>query len=192
MRSVLREKLLDCLNKASSLTDEYADLNPNYIEHIIIWMKDLEETLQKFRSPMAATITQERAKLLAFREGASDPSLIDKGLPRRKAQRILATMCLSRVIAPVSIQIEQIDQDFAQIREKIAQLLALASSETAIPTPPTHHNREAWLIKIWKSLAGGETHSMYSYINATLPLVDRLYILDNLLDNLLESVELPD
>ncbi|MEX0270649.1 hypothetical protein AB3R30_16015 [Leptolyngbyaceae cyanobacterium UHCC 1019] len=191
MRSVLREQLLECLSTASLLTDEYADLNPNYVEDIILWLKDLEERLQKFRNSNASVITQERAKLLAFRDGGLEPGLIDQSIPRRKAHRIFASMCLSRVVASVHFQVEQIDQDFAQMREKIAQLLALASTRASISMPPSG-NRELWLIQTWKSLAGGDTHSMYSYINATLSLVDRLYILDDLLDNLLESVELHD
>jgi len=188
MRSVLKEKLLAHLDQVSSLSNEYASSDPNYVEHIVTWLKDLEQILQQFRSPIASRISTERTKVLAIKDGRIDSTLVDPSVPRRKAQRIVASSCLGRVVETVSERVEEIDRDFDQMREKIAQLLAIASTRAPIPMPPPT-NREAWLIKVWKSLAGGETQSMYSYINTTLPMVDRLYILDRLLDNLLESVE---
>ncbi|MBE9042160.1 hypothetical protein IQ235_15375 [Oscillatoriales cyanobacterium LEGE 11467] len=192
MRSVQKEQLLNHLEQVSSLTNEYANSNPNYVENIAAWLESAEKILQQFRHPMASTIATERGKVLAMKDGRIDARLVDPSVPKRKAQRIVASACLSGVVSILSEIVEQIDREFDQMKEKIAQLLAISSTREPIPMPPENNSREAWLMGIWKSLAGGETHSMYQYINTTLPMVDRLYILDRLLDNLLESVEPPN
>jgi len=60
--------------------------------------------------------------------------------------------------------------------------------QTKQPLPPSEP-REAWLRSVWSMLnVNGETQNMYRYLSTALQPADRSYLLDQLLDNLLQDL----
>lgn len=190
MRTVQREQLLEHLERVSELANLYATSDARFVDRTVEWLKEAEETFQRFRIPSASMAASERGKILSVRDGNIDAAVVDPKTPRRKALRVVACAALVRVEQEARNHVEKIDRDLDVFRDKIAQLLALASQRSPIPMPGAER-REAWLARIWKSLEGGETGGMYNFVNASLPLVDRLYLLDEIVGNLLAAVD-PD
>lgn len=107
----------------------------------------------------------------------------------RKAVRASAALALGRVEEALRSEVAAADARLAEGRERIAQLLAVATAAAPIPLPPTEpHN--AWLGRVWRGLdVNGATHGMYAYLNAAFTASDRLYMLDEVVANLLAAGE---
>lgn len=189
MLAFTREQLVEHLQAASGLVDRYARNDWEYPSRVTEWMSDVENTLGKVRSPLVALVAAERARITAVHDGFREPDL--EGINVRKSQKATASLALGRVEAALRDEVRRIDARFDEMRERIAQLLALASTSTPIPLPPTEP-RQAWLDRVWSGLApNGETRSLYSYLGAALTPSDRSYLLDEMLRNLLDAQATP-
>ncbi len=185
MQAIIRETLASALLKLPALVDAYQQRDPLFATQAIHWLGELEKAMQQLRLPLAAMLAGERAKVLAVNDGYRDPLLPGERLSSRKAQAATASLALNRAQDEARRLIAGIDAQFDLWREKLAQFLAIATQKTPIPLPPTEP-REAWLAAVWRQLdVNGDTQGMYRYLNAALPASDRLYLLNELLTNLL-------
>ncbi|MFQ5561766.1 MAG: hypothetical protein ACE5FU_14450 [Nitrospinota bacterium] len=95
-----------------------------------------------------------------------------------------ASLALNGTVEKMHAVLAEIDEKFAVWREKMSQLLALASMRKPIPFPPTEP-RQDWLKKVWRQLGeSAEARGMHVYLNATMAVSDRLQLLDELIMNL--------
>ncbi len=177
MQAIIRETLASALLKLPALVDTYQQRDPLFAAQAIHWLGELEKAMQQLRLPLAA--------MLAVNDGYRDPLLPGERLPSRKAQAATASLALNHAQDEARRLIAGIDAQFDLWREKLAQFLAIATQKTPIPLPPTEP-REAWLATVWRQLdVNGDTQGMYRYLNAAMPASDRLYLLNELLTNLL-------
>ena len=189
MLALTREQLVEHLQEASALVDRYARNDWEFPTRVTAWMTEVETTLGRLRSPLVSLVAAERGKITAVDDGFRDPEI--EGVNQRKALKATATLALGRVEAALRDEIHRIDARFDEMRERLAQLLALASTSAPIPLPPTEP-RQAWLDLVWSGLAvNGETRSLYSYLGAALAPSDRTYLLDEMIRNLLGAQATP-
>ena len=187
MLFLTRERLKQQLQQVGHLTDLYQSRDANFTERVIQWLAKVEENLQQLRNPLSSFIATERARILASLDGHRDPQLNDNKTSRSKASAATASLVLNQVVTRLLTVIQQIDDKFDAWREKMAQLLALASMKNPIPLPPTEP-RQAWLQKVWRQMGQcEEAKGMYVYLNATMGPNDKWQLLDELIINMTVS-----
>jgi hypothetical protein len=183
-----REKILGHLQETPALIDRYQRRDPAFPAAVLAWLAAIEETLGQLRLPLASLVAAERGRILAVGDGYRDPALLDERLTPRMATRAVASLALSRVQQALSARLAEIDAQFAAWREKMSQFLAIATTKVPIPLPPTEP-RDAWLASVWKGLnVNGEVQGMYRYLGAAMQPADRLFLLDEVLGNLLAAL----
>jgi hypothetical protein len=185
MLSVLRAELLDHLLRLGGVLDRYATGDPDFVGQATRWLSGVEETLKRFRQPAASLMAAQHGLILAAGDGFRDPQIDPAVTSPRKLVRATASLCLSRAESSLRSQVAAIDEQLEPVRLKMAQLVSVASSVKPIPLPPTEPHT-IWLQNVWNGLVvNGDTKPMHAYISSVLSPVDRLYLLDELLSNLL-------
>lgn len=185
MQAMIREQLVSALLQCPSLIDLYQKREPLFASRVIAWLSEVEKVLQQFRLPLAALVASERGRILAAGDGYRDLQVQGERLSPRKAGLATAFLALSRVQEELRRVIGEIDGKFELWREKIAQFLAVVTQKIPIPLPPGEP-RPAWLGQVWTEMgASEETQGMYRYLNAAMPASDRLYLLEEVVGNLL-------
>lgn len=186
MLAITREKVLEHLREVPRLADLYRDRDPAFRERVLDWLSQVEESLGRLRNPLASRAAAERTTILAVADGLREPG-IDGSVSVRKATRATVSLALRRVEEALRELVESTDRKLDEGREKMTQLLAVATAAQPIPLPPTEP-RQAWLEKVWRSLeTSNGTQGMYAYLNAALRPSDRLYLLDEIVTNLVQS-----
>lgn len=179
-----REMLLEHLLELPGLTDRYADRDPEFVPGAIAWLSACEATLQRIRSPLAGLVATERAKILASGDGHREPGIAPDTNPR-KLGRAMAARALARAEVELRAVIAGIDERFLAFREKLAQLLAVASTSHALPLPDGQP-RDHWLSDVWQILRQSpEGRGMAAYLSSALQPTDLWFLLGETLDNLL-------
>lgn len=187
MLAYTREKILGHLQETPGLTDLYQRHEPSFPSAVVAWLAGVEDSLSQLRLPLASLVAAERGRILAAGDGFRDPAIPERMTPR-KATVAVAALSIGRVQEELRRKVAEIDGKFDAWREKMAQLLAVATAAAPIPLPPTDP-RDIWLATVWKGLnANGETQGMYRYLGAAMQPNDRLFILDELLGNLLNAL----
>jgi hypothetical protein len=189
MLTLTREKLLAALAQIPALVNRYQHREPDFAARVVSWLDESEQQLTPLRHPLVSFIAARRGLVLGTAEGALDEAC-GRGTRRRNtAGRALTA--LSEVDEACRGEIARIDRQFDEWRDKLVQLLAVASSRSAIPLPDSGP-RNVWLQRVWHQLGEGEeTLGMYNYLNAAVATSDRLHLLDEVLDRLLAGQAAP-
>lgn len=188
MLAYTRERIIGHLQEASRLVDLYQRREPSFPAAVVAWLAGVEESLGQLRLPLTALVASERGRIIAVGDGFRDPALVTERTTPRKATLAVAVLALTRVQEELRRKVAEIDGQFDAWREKMAQFLAIATTKAPIPLPPTEP-RDAWLATVWKGLnVNGEVQGMYRYLGAALQPNDRLFLLDEVLGNLLNAL----
>jgi len=180
MRSVVRETLLRALLELPALVDLYRDADPRFATAVGRWLETLEQDLGRVRHPLAGSLATQRAQVLAAGDGYQAPDVAGTG---RRVQRATIARILEVVEPALRQEVTDIDRAFAEPREQLAQLVAVAVANGRLPaqTEP----REAWLEQVWGALPDGDgAAGIREYLAAKLSRTDRLFLLDEVLRNL--------
>jgi len=181
--TIFREELTNVLLKVPALFDEYARGDISFVDHTIDWHTSVEAVMVRFRSQSASQVAVQRGRILAAKDGYQDPALLKEKTSSSKAVRFTAMACLTLSEAAARLQVEAINGQLDPLRLKMAQLISVASALKPIPYPPTEPHT-TWLLQVWDGLlVNGDTRPMFNYLKTSLALVDRLYLLDELISN---------
>lgn len=191
MLIVTRERIAQKLEGIPALVDEYQQRDPLFVERTTKWLSDLEQSLLQIRHPLASQAATERATILSTHDGYHPPQFDAGRATRRKLSQGAAVLALQSMDEGLRAAIADIDSKLDAWREKLAQLLAIASRSAPILMPPGG-GRQNWLKEVWSGLgAADEAKAMHAYLNAAMAPGDRLQLLGELLDNMLEGVQPP-
>lgn len=183
MLGILRESLLARLAQASPLVDLYRTGDSEFVARVIQWLESTEAELLKLRSPLASLCSSERARLLATADGFRDGQLSEAERRPRRAARATAALSLSRVVDAFRAKITEIDSRLDQLREKLAQMIALGSAAGVLALQPIEP-RAVWFHLFWDNLGTvAEGQALFTYLSAQLGPTDREYLLNEILDN---------
>ncbi len=183
MRALLRETMAGRLLAVPRLTQRYQAADVAYVDETLAWLAGTAEVLQQLRHPSAALVASNQAKLLAARDGYRPETVTETST--RKSVRATSAIVTGEVTTVLRAQIDEIDRYLDEMTDRMAQLLAVTSAESPIPLPPTEP-RERWLDDVWRSMQNGNgAAGMYGYLNARLARSDRLYVMEQLLMNML-------
>lgn len=185
MLALTREKLLSHLRDIPMLVNMYQHGDPLFAQKTVRWLEQVEETLVQLRSPLVSLVAAGRGKILATSDGYAGPGTSVERTPKRKVRNVTITMTLIEIETALRNKVEDIDAKFGAWREKMVQFIAVATTKDAIPLPPTEPH-EAWLKTVWRSFhVSSEMKGMYNYLNTVMAQSDRLYILNELIENVL-------
>jgi hypothetical protein len=186
MRTVLREKITELLQELPHVVNAYSSYG-SYADRALQWLESVEKILLNFRSPLASQVAVERSRILAVKDGMLNKDIISEKVSVNKATRAATTYTLIRVEESLRNQVETIDRQLFDLKEKMASYLAAVAAEVSIPLPPTDPHQE-WLKRVWKLLGEHKnTQALYNYLNCSMTMNDRLDLLDDLLSNLLSE-----
>jgi hypothetical protein len=186
MLALTRETLLARLLLVPGLADRYQRREPDFPAAVAGWLRDGEQALARLRSPLASLCAAERARLLAGADGGAEPgSGAGRGAPR-KALRALAAGVLNCAEAALREALAKTDGELASLRDKLAQLLAVASGARPLALPAA--GGAAAYAELWRQLGElPEARSLHAYLGVSLAPPDRQYLLDDLLGNLIQG-----
>ena len=154
-----------------------------FIPQAVAWIQRAEALLARHRSPAVSVASMQLLTLTGVVRGGGTPGM--GAVTRRRAALQSAAEAQGAVEAVVRESAQDAAAALAEVRVKMAQLLAVSSATNPIPLPPSEP-RAAWLMEVWRNLSNGpETRNMHAYLAVTLSIDDRLYLLDQLLRNLL-------
>lgn len=184
MQSVIRETMVTALIEVSSLTARYAQSDARYVEEVSRWLATTETSLGKLRHPAAGFVAARRGLLEATTDGHRPEGV--EGSQSRKIRRAAAAVTVAEVEGRLGEEVMRLDVLLAEWHERMSQLVAVAAQHTDFPAP--RQPREAWLMEVWRALdVGNGAQGMFEYLSARLGRTDRLYVLDQIMANVLEA-----
>lgn len=183
MLTPVRELLREQLGHISRLTDLHARGDTSLPEQVLAWLDQTEKELAKLRRTEAAALASVRSRLLAGRDGYRDPQLVGELTPR-KVQRAAAALALSQAELVLREALNNIEAQLQPLRGQLVQLVSGAHL-LGLLRAQQDETQEEWLRSSWVSIgAHDKTRGMQVYLSAALSMVDRLYLLDEILTNL--------
>ncbi|MCF6178607.1 MAG: hypothetical protein L3J63_04350 [Geopsychrobacter sp.] len=178
-----REILLEKLLLMPALIDTYQRNDVGFAAKATGWLLELEQVLNRLRSPLTSVVANERGRIVAAQDGFCDSTLNGGRVSRRRRVNVTASLALGVVEAALVVLIQEIDKKTDIWREKLAQFISVASISVPIPLPPTDP-RQDWLRQIWRDWQRvEEARAMHNYLNTIMAPGDRLHLLGELLDN---------
>jgi hypothetical protein len=187
MLALTREKLIAHLQGLPPLIDRYQRRDPSFGEEAAKWLASVEQTLLQFRSPLASLVSVSRGRIHAVADGYRDPTIMVDHRNRRKSGSATILLVVGHVEGVLRGRVNDIDAKLDDWRAKMAEFLAVATSNGSDLPQPTEP-REAWLQTVWRSFSvSGEAQRMYNYLNVSMSRFDRLYVLNELVENFLNG-----
>lgn len=181
MQSIIRERILEQLLSIPGLVDQYAAQEGSFMQNVAHWLRATEQALEPFRLPLVSRLSTIRGQLIAVSEGSMDVGTIKI---TRKQKRGEAIKLLQQSEEALREHISKIDNQFEEFREKLSQLLAVASSREALPT--TDHITAGYLDNVWElAKKVPENSTLALYLQGRLTETDRRYLLADLIEHLL-------
>lgn len=181
MQSIIRERILEQLLSIPGLVDQYAAQESSFMQNVAHWLRATEQALEPFRLPLVSRLSTIRGQLIAVSEGSMDVGTIKI---TRKQKRGEAIKLLQQSEEALREHISKIDNQFEEFREKLSQLLAVASSREALPA--TDHITAGYLDNVWElAKKVPENSTLALYLQGRLTETDRRYLLADLIEHLL-------
>lgn len=185
MQSIIRERILEQLLSIPALVDQYAAQEGSFMQNVAIWLRATEQALEPFRLPLVSRLSTIRGQLIAVSEGYMDVATIKVS---RKQKRGEAIKLLQQSEEALREHIAGIDRQFDEFREKLSQLLAVASSREALPA--TDHITAGYLDQVWDiAKKAPENSTLALYLQGRLTETDRRYLLSDLIEHLLAQMD---
>lgn len=189
MLSVTRERVLERLLALKAVTDLYAVRDPAFASSAVDWLEGTARSLGALRHPLASLAAAEKGRVLAAADGLRDAEIRSEKTTARQAERAGAAAALARVEAHLREALDRAQATLAGYEEQMANLVAYSASKQPIPERGDRP-RELWLRDVWKGLVvngDGRANQTQLFLAARLPWVDRLYVLGDVLDKLLDE-----
>ncbi len=184
MQTLIRETLIGHLREISTLANGYD--GGDFAAGTMDWLQSIEESLGKLRHPQASLAAAERARIRPADDEPQEDSSTSRR-SRRKHARWVAREALGKVEERLREEVLSIDERFAELRDKLAQAVAMAHAQSPLPLPPTQPH-EAWLRTAWRHCRGvANVAPLLLSLEAALKPMDRLNLLDDVLANLIAS-----
>ena len=182
MLSIVRERIMEQLLIIPGLVDQYANQDTQFMPNVARWLRASEQALEPFRLPLVSRLATLRGELLAIAEGVTESgSKISRKQKRGEAVRVL-----QQSEEALRLHLSTLDTQFDEFREKLSQLLAVASSRS--PLPATEHVTAEYLDRLWsRARSEPDNATLALYLQGRLSETDRRYLLSDVVERLLNA-----
>ncbi len=187
MQSIIREKIVIQLTLMSELVNLYSQQDSQFSTRAFHWLQASETALEPFRLPLVSQLSSLRGLMSATEDGYIDPGITTgKSRSQRKQKRATIMMLLQQAESVLREKAQSIDESFNEYRDKLSQLLALASAKA--PLPAQESISTEYLDRIWQMAKDAQDNPTLSfYLQSRLTDTDRRYLLRDLIVQLLAS-----
>ena len=187
MQSVIRERIIVSLLRIPPLVDHYSQQNNAFPELTMRWLSDTEHSLQPFRLPLVSRLASLRGMIIAGGDGLSlSAGQVSAGRNPRKLRRSTTMNLLQQAEETLHNHCQKIDQELDDYRDKLAQILAVASAREALPGGD--FNSVHYIDQLWKTACSAqENTTMAQYVSARLSETDRRYLMVDIVRQLMTS-----
>lgn len=186
MQSLIRETCLGLLDEVPRLANRYVRREGDVAAEISSWLQRGEEQLGRLRLPSRTQLASARTRIAAVADGlVLDAHVtLGKAPSARKTERLVAREALAEVEELLRHEVLRIDEQFDDLRTKLAQGVALAHNHAPLAFPVTEP-RNAWLTAAWKQCrASNGVAPLFLSLEAALQPSDRLNLMDDVVTNL--------
>lgn len=185
MYSLKKEQLTKLILKCSTLTDLYAMGAMNFSDKTCEWLKEVEDCMARLRLPSGAKMATLRAKVTGGVDLALKNGDIRVRSEARKYQNAITAEALEEAQITIQNVIDEANETLTFYEKKLEEAMTAAILQNKIPITPKE-NREEWLKSILFALKEYQpTKPTLIYMEVSLMLVDRLYIVDNIMTKVL-------
>lgn len=180
MQSIIREKIAEQLSQYAKLIDLYNNQDSQFAAQTYLWVLQSERQLESFRIAEVSRLATLRGLMQATDDGYLDPSFSAlASRSQRKQKRATLMLLLQQAEEILRHKLEAIDASFSELREKMAQMLAIASSKQPLPAPEVMSTE--YLDGIWQQAKAGQDNTTLAYyLQTRLVETDRRYLLQDL------------
>jgi len=186
MQSILREKLLTQAMKLTDVGKVYRSQAHSFVDAYFAWLEEAAKELSGLRSPIAILLQSERSCLNSVSDGYL-PNNVQGGRGIGRVQRAVAAHSLDRVSRELYAQINNIDQTFDQLSEKLSHAVAvLATKEPEVyeKCELSQQGVDAVMGMLGRT---PETIPMYNYFCAKLASIDMSYLLMDIMAKIVSN-----
>lgn len=186
MQSVIRERIVEKLLEIPALVDHYRNQNSAFPELSVQWLSSTEKALEAFRLPLVSRLAGLRGMMIAAADGFTETASATPARNQRKFSRSVTMQLLQQAEETLHSHCQKIDTELDDYRDKLAQLLAVASAREALPAGDP--GSISYIDKLWQQAkAAQENITMAQYVAARLSETDRRYLLTDIVRQLMAS-----
>jgi hypothetical protein len=186
IHSMLIEKLGPFLTELSSLMESYQKGDPAFPNNACDWLSRAEKAMSALRLPEGSEMSGLRGRvlkasdsLIAREERASRSTI-------RSARNAAAAEAIERGEEIVRTRIRESQQKLQQLEDKLCE--GMTALLLQITLPSLEGSLNTWLNQVWFHLQQQEsTKALALYLSASLGMVDRLFILNQVLGRITEQ-----
>ena len=186
MQCILREKLMALAAALADVSEVYRTDSFRFVDAYLAWLKQAENDLLSTRSPICVLLQAESTLVASVMDGHR-PEHLEAGRSLKRCQRAVAAQSLERVSREIYSTIGRIDHLLDEMEEKLCHAIAVLASKN----PDTYERltpSQKGVDMIWSMLSmAPETIPIYSYFCAKLSLTDRNYLLEGIIQNILNN-----
>lgn len=185
MQTLIRAECMALLKGVSVLVGRYVKQEGDFVAETDVWLAKVEGALAQLRHASASMVGAERARLASVADGFVDPdSGASAKTSRRKTGRLVARSSMARIEEVLRHQVFEIDERFGELRDKLAQAVAVAHDAKPLALP-VRGAREAWLRDAWQQCRSVDRVApLFLSLEAALRPMDRLHLIDDVVRNL--------
>lgn len=185
--SIRLERLDAKLREISGLIDLYTNRDPTFPARVMLWLDSVEKVMSELRLPEGAELSVFRGNILK----AEDTARSDEGKQTRRAmsqaRNAAACEALESAERLMLERVREAEERLTHFENKLVEATTAAALLRIIPRRGPE-SREIWLRGIWGALvARQEIRPTTVYLAAALKSVDRLYVLDRVMNRLTEQ-----
>ncbi|EAR10070.1 hypothetical protein [Reinekea blandensis] len=188
MNSIIREKILSQLAIVGRLVDLYQQKDARFAVSVIDWVEQTETELAPFRLPLVSELSGLRGMMAATADGYVEPSVAQTN-SRSTRKQISATymVLLQQAEQRLREKVLTIDAELDEYRDKLSQVLAVASEQQPLPAPDVMSTQ--YLDQLWHQVSASQSNkTLVLYLQARMSETDRRYLLQDLVGHLLGQV----
>lgn len=170
----------------ADVSEVYRTDSFRFVDAYLAWLKQAENDLLSTRSPICVLLQAESTLVASVMDGHR-PEHLEAGRSLKRCQRAVAAQSLERVSREIYSTIGRIDHLLDEMEEKLCHAIAVLASKN----PDTYERltpSQKGVDMIWSMLSmAPETIPIYSYFCAKLSLTDRNYLLEGIIQNILNN-----
>jgi hypothetical protein len=177
------ERLGPRLASLAALMDSYQRGEPEFPDAALRWLDETEKTMASLRLTEASELSALRGTVLKTKDDLSTREKRPARSAIRSARNAAAVDALSRAEEFVRERVRESEHRLDQFEEKLCEGMTALLLQVALPNPGIEGTTR--LRQTWRLLQQQDcTKALAIYLDASLSMVDRLYLLDRVLGRL--------
>lgn len=185
------EKLGAQLGTLSPLLDRYQRADPLFADLALKWLEEAEKAMGTLRLPEGAEMSALRGRILKAADSLPAEENRPSRVAMRRARDAAAAEALERAESILRRRVLAAEERLKFFEEKLCEGLTAFLLQNDLPARGPAH--QVWLLRIWEAFRQFQaTRPLAVYMAASLSSTDRCYLLDQVLERVLERAAISE